>query len=110
MVCSRGFLCLSLACQHTTPYRRLSPGKLAQKDGHVQVDRLACRLTASEAHASGLVSRVVSADKLMPEARSMAARIAGLSALAVAKAKDCINRAHEVPLSEGLRYEQYVCP
>ena len=40
----------------------------------------------------------------------MAARIAGLSALAVAKAKDCINRAHEVPLSEGLRYEQYVCP
>jgi hypothetical protein len=38
----------------------------------------------------------------------MVDKIAGLSALAVAKAKDCINRAYEVPLSEGLRYEQCV--
>lgn len=67
---------------------------------------LICRLTASEAHSAGLVSRVVSPDKLMPEARSMATKIASLSRLAVAKAKDCINRAYEVPLSEGLRYEQ----
>ena len=67
---------------------------------------LTCRLTALEAQAAGLVSRVVYTDQLMAEARSMAARIASLSALAVAKAKDCINRAYEVPLSEGLRYEQ----
>ena len=69
---------------------------------------LICRLTALEAKAAGLVSRVVYTDQLMAEARSMASRIASLSALAVAKAKDCINRAYELPLSEGLRYEQYV--
>ena len=64
------------------------------------------RLTAAEAHSAGLVSRVVSSDKLMPEARSMARSIASLSSIAIAKAKDCINRAYEIPLSEGLRYEQ----
>ena len=36
----------------------------------------------------------------------MVDKIASLSVLAIAKAKDCINRAYEVPLSEGLRYEQ----
>ena len=64
------------------------------------------RLTAAEAYSAGLVSRVVSSDRLMPEALSMAHKIASLSSIAVAKAKDCINRAYEVPLSEGLRYEQ----
>ena len=64
------------------------------------------RLTAAEAHSAGLVSRVVSLDNLMPEARSMARNIASLSSIAIAKAKDCINRAYEIPLSEGLRYEQ----
>lgn len=38
----------------------------------------------------------------------MVDKIASLSLLAIAKAKDCINRAYEVPLSEGLRYEQCV--
>ena len=64
------------------------------------------RLTAAEAHTAGLVSRVVSLNQLMPEARSMARNIASLSSIAIAKAKDCINRAYEIPLSEGLRYEQ----
>lgn len=65
-----------------------------------------CRLTAAEAMLFGLVSRVVSPGRLMPEAQSMVEKIANLSALAVAKAKDCINRAQEVSLSQGLRYEQ----
>ena len=75
---------------------------------HLRPCSCACmhRLTAAEAHSAGLVSRVVSSDKLMPEARSMASSIASLSSIAIAKAKDCINRAYEIPLSEGLRYEQ----
>ena len=36
----------------------------------------------------------------------MAHNIASLSSIAIAKGKDCINRAYEIPLSEGLRYEQ----
>ena len=67
-----------------------------------------CRLTAHEALSYGLVSRVVSPDRLIPEAHSMVDKMASLSILAIAKAKDCINRAYEVPLSEGLRYEQCV--
>jgi len=54
-----------------------------------------------------LVSRVVSPDKLMPEAISIATKLVGLSALVVAKAKDCINKVYKVALSEGLRYEQH---
>lgn len=41
----------------------------------------------------------------MPEALKVAKRIAACSAPAVAKAKDCIKRGLEVPLSEGLQYE-----
>ena len=85
-----------------------SPGIHAEKVGVSKRICLTRRLTASEARTYGLVSRVVNIAELMPEARSMAARIGSLSALAVAKAKDCINRAHEVSLSEGLRYERYV--
>ena len=83
-------------------------GSLKARSSHQCPCSCACmhRLTAAEAHSAGLVSRVVSLDKLMPEARSMACNIASLSSIAIAKAKDCINRAYEIPLSEGLRYEQ----
>jgi len=53
------------------------------------------------------LSRVVSPDKLMPEAISIATKLVGLSALAVAKASDCINKAYKVVLSDGYRNEQY---
>ncbi len=108
-------LCRSLICRHRYAFQLWStlqdPWAYYRLLLLVSFDsKLVCRLTAFEAQASGLVSRVVYTDQLMAEARSMAARIASLSALAVAKAKDCINRAYEVPLSEGLRYEQYVPP
>ena len=64
-----------------------------------------CRLSAAEAKEAGLVARVVPQEQLLPEALAMAAMIGALSAPAVAKAKDCVNRAYEMSLSEGLRYE-----
>jgi enoyl-CoA hydratase/carnithine racemase len=66
----------------------------------------ACRLTAVEAESAGLVSRVVPQEQLLPEAYKLAGKIASLSAPAAAKAKDCVHRAYETTLSEGLRYEQ----
>lgn len=65
------------------------------------------RLTAQEAQQLGLVSRVVAPEELLKEAQQIASKIASLSAPAVAKAKDCVNRAYEMSLSEGLRYELY---
>ena len=68
------------------------------------------RLTAAEAHAYGLISRVVPQEQLMSEALKLAKKIAAYSTPVVAKAKDCIKRAMELPLSEGIRYEQCVPP
>ena len=68
------------------------------------------RLTAAEAQPYGLVSRVVPQAELMPAALKLANSIAGYSLPVVAKAKDCIKRAMEMPLAEGIRYEQCVPP
>jgi len=63
-------------------------------------------MDAAEAERSGLVSRVVAADKLMEEAFATAEKIAGMSRPAAAMAKDAINRAFETPLSEGMNVER----
>src|ERR1700674_3734566 len=63
-------------------------------------------MDAVEAERSGLVSRVVPADKLMDEALAMAEKIASMSRPAAEMAKSAINRAFETPLSEGLKVER----
>jgi enoyl-CoA hydratase len=63
-------------------------------------------MDAAEAERSGLVSRVVAADKLMEEALAAAEKIAGMSHPAAAMAKQAINRAFETPLSEGMNVER----
>ena len=63
-------------------------------------------MDAAEAERSGLVSRVVPADKLMDEALAMAEKIASMSRPAAAMAKEAINRAFETPLSEGINVER----
>ena len=63
-------------------------------------------MDAAEAERSGLVSRVVPADKLMEEALSAAEKIASMSHPAAAMAKEAINRAFETPLSEGMNVER----
>jgi enoyl-CoA hydratase len=65
-------------------------------------------MDAAEAERSGLVSRLVPADKLLEEALAVAQRIAGLSRPAVMIAKEAINRAYETTLAEGVRFERRV--
>jgi enoyl-CoA hydratase len=63
-------------------------------------------MDADEAERCGLVSRVTAADKLLEEALVAAARIASYSRPIVMMAKETVNRAQEVPLSEGARFER----
>ncbi|PIP96844.1 MAG: enoyl-CoA hydratase [Rhodobacterales bacterium CG18_big_fil_WC_8_21_14_2_50_71_9] len=63
-------------------------------------------MDAAEAERSGLVSRVIPADKLIDEALATAAKIAEKSALAVMATKEAVNRAYETPLAEGVRFER----
>ena len=63
-------------------------------------------MDAAEAERCGLVSRVVPARMLADEARGMALKMAEKSRIAVAAAKDAVNRAYETTLAEGLLYER----
>jgi enoyl-CoA hydratase len=63
-------------------------------------------MDAAEAERAGLVSRVVPAARLLDEALATAERIAGYSLPAVMMIKECINRAYESPLAEGLLFER----
>ena len=63
-------------------------------------------MDAVEAERSGLVSRVVPADKLLDEALGAAAAINALGGPSVLAAKECINRAYEGTLSDGILVER----
>lgn len=63
-------------------------------------------MDAAEAERANLVSRVFPADRLLPEALKIAAQIAELSPVAVALAKQSVNRAFETTLTEGVRHER----
>jgi enoyl-CoA hydratase len=65
-------------------------------------------MDAAEAERAGLVSRVVPADKLLDEALAAAATICGLGLPAVMMAKQCVNRAFESGLDDGIGYERQV--
>jgi enoyl-CoA hydratase len=65
-------------------------------------------MDAAEAERSGLVSRVVAADKLVEEAVAAAEKIASLSLPAVMLTKEAVNRAYETTLAEGVRFERRV--
>ena len=63
-------------------------------------------IDAAEAERSGLVSRVVPADRLEEEALAAAAKIASFSLPVVMKIKEAVNRAYESSLAEGLLFER----
>ena len=63
-------------------------------------------MDAAEAERANLVSRVFPAETLIEEALKIAADLANLSPIAVAMAKETVNRAFEVNLNEGVRFER----
>ncbi|MFG0754689.1 enoyl-CoA hydratase [Pseudomonas sp. TYF_14] len=63
-------------------------------------------MLADEAERSGLVSRIVPLADLQSEALALAGKMAGYSQPVVALAKECVNRAFESSLSEGVLYER----
>ena len=63
-------------------------------------------MDATEAERAGLVSRVVAADKLLDEALAVAATICGFGLPSVMMAKQCVNRAFESGLADGVSYER----
>ncbi len=65
-------------------------------------------MDANEAERSGLVSRIVPVADLLDEAMKTAATIASMSLPIVMLTKECIERAYETTLAEGVRFERRV--
>jgi len=63
-------------------------------------------MDAAEAEACGLVARLVPAGMLMDEALKVARKIAAQSLGAAIMVKEALNRAYEMPLSQGLAFER----
>ena len=63
-------------------------------------------MDAAEAERAGLVSRVVSADKLLAEAMGAATIIASMSLPIAMMIKESVNRAYESSLADGVQYER----
>ena len=63
-------------------------------------------MDAAEAERAGLVSRIVPAERLMEEVLAVAEGICQLGLPSVLAAKECVNRAFEGPLTEGVAYER----
>ncbi|CDZ35229.1 enoyl-CoA hydratase [Neorhizobium galegae] len=63
-------------------------------------------MDVAEAERAGLVSRIVSPERLLDEAVEAAAKIASFPRAAVLMAKEAVNRSFETTLAEGLRFER----
>lgn len=63
-------------------------------------------IDASEAERCGLISRIVPAGDLLAEAKAVAAKIAGLSPVAIMVCKEMVQAAFETTLAQGLVYER----
>jgi enoyl-CoA hydratase len=65
-------------------------------------------MDAAEAERAGLVSRVVPVERLLDEALAAADAINAMSGPSVMMAKECINRAFEGGLADGVHFERRV--
>jgi enoyl-CoA hydratase len=63
------------------------------------------QVDAAEAHAMGLVTRVVPAAELMGEARALAATLASKAPVALRLAMDAVNRGSEMPFADACALE-----
>lgn len=76
--------------------------------GHGQATRLLMLgdpIDAAEALRLGLVQEVVPQSELLPRARALAGRLAGLSPVAVQSVKAALRMAMDAPMAAGLAYE-----
>lgn len=64
------------------------------------------RIDAAEAERIGLVARIVATESLMDQAMKSARTIASMPRAATLLAKECVNRAQESSLSDGVRFER----
>ncbi|HLH29219.1 MAG TPA: enoyl-CoA hydratase/isomerase family protein [Acidimicrobiales bacterium] len=64
------------------------------------------RVDARELHRLGAVRAVVPRDRLLEEARALAAELASKSPIALRLAKEAMNRIEDMPLAEAYRTEQ----
>jgi enoyl-CoA hydratase len=95
----------------------VSEGSLPRGGGSQRLPRIAGRaiaasmlllgdeLDAQGAYRAGLVSRVVPAKRLTPEAEALATRIAAHGPLALHYAKEAVQHGGELSLDQALRYE-----
>lgn len=65
-------------------------------------------MSAHEAEKAGLVSKVFPVEELVEEAVKLGERIAGMSKVAIAMAKECVNAADNLSLDEGWSPAQVV--
>jgi enoyl-CoA hydratase len=63
-------------------------------------------IDAREAHRLGLVARVVPDELLVEDALALAAKIATKSPLALRLAKEAVNAAYEMSLTDALAHER----
>jgi enoyl-CoA hydratase len=63
-------------------------------------------MDAAEAERSGLVAKVVPADKLIEEALKTAEAIAAMAPLAAIATKEMVNAAFEMTLAQGINFER----
>ena len=63
---------------------------------------------AEEAHRIGLVNRVVEPEQLIPTCEEVCRKIMKKAPIAIASAKDAINRGLSMDLESGLSYEAQV--
>ena len=67
------------------------------------------RLSAQDAERCGLVSKVFPVEELVDEAVKLGEKVAGMSQVAVAMAKEAVNAADNLPLNEGQRSHNHAC-
>ena len=118
--CELAMMCDTIICADTAKFGQpeINLGIIAGMGGTQRLTRAVGKakamdmhltgrmMDAAEAERAGLVARVVPADKLLSEARAMAARIAAKGQIAAMAAKEAVNRAYESTLAEGLLFER----
>ncbi|PLX38045.1 MAG: enoyl-CoA hydratase [Hyphomicrobiales bacterium] len=80
--------------------------RLVGKSKAMEMNLTGRLMDAEEAERAGLVSRIIPLDDLVDEAIKVATKIAEFSLPSVMMTKESVNRAYEMTLAEGVRFER----